>query len=93
MQLEATTLADPRVRSILERFEMIRVDTDETPDAGVYFEIFGLPTLVVVDPEGNERFRHLGMIDAETLAAELAALVFDDGAPVDGAAAPTGDPP
>lgn len=69
--LEDEVLPDPAVVSALESFHFLRVDTDESPAAGQCLHVFGLPTLVVLDGEGAETFRHEGLLEPEELAAGL----------------------
>ena len=65
--LEKRVLAAPEVVDALEEFRFVKVDTDRYPRAAKYFDIVGLPTLIVLDESGVERFRHLGPITIEAL--------------------------
>ena len=65
------TFPDSRVQEALKGFIFLKVDTDVHPRAGQRFEIFGMPTLLVLDGEGEERYRHLGPIEPADLAGEL----------------------
>ena len=73
--LERTVLGDPRVREALEEFELVKVDTDRHVEPSDYFNVFGLPTLVVLDSGGREIYRREGMIEADELARKLNQLV------------------
>ena len=73
-KLEETTFADVNVQKTLGRFHLLKVDTDENPALGKYFEVIGLPTILVVNASGQELFRHVGPIDAEGLVHELVDL-------------------
>ena len=72
--LQAKVLADGQVSAVLERFFTLKVDSDEHVAASERFHVIGLPTLVVLDQNGAVVYRHEGMIDAATLARDLALL-------------------
>ena len=72
--LEEEILPHPAVAKALANFRFLRIDTDHSPRAPQCLEVFGLPTIVVLDPQGIELFRHQGLLEAEELAARLAAL-------------------
>ena len=72
--IEAKVLPDPRVQEALEGFVFVRVDTDTDPEAGQRFEVDGMPTLLVLDGEGRERYRQVGLIEPEELAEKLREL-------------------
>jgi thiol:disulfide interchange protein len=65
--MERTTLADAEVRRALLKFVTLKVDADEDADATNYYEVVGLPTLVILDARGEEKYRHVGPISAEDL--------------------------
>jgi len=69
-----TTLADARVRQSLLKFVTLKVDADEDAAATNYYEVVGLPTLVVLDAEGEEKYRHVGPLPAEDLLDTLERL-------------------
>ena len=69
--LEKTILPDAEVQRALERYQLLKVDTDRHPDVAKYFRIRALPTLVVLDKAAESRFRHMGLIDAGDLARAL----------------------
>ena len=51
-----------------------KVDTDEHVEPSDYFQVIGLPTLVVLDPGGREIYRLEGMIETDELARKLNEL-------------------
>ncbi len=73
-EIEEIILTDLQVRRALERYRVLRVDTDQVVKPTEHFQVFVLPTLLVLDPEGIEVFRHVGMIDGKTLAGDLERL-------------------
>jgi thioredoxin 1 len=70
--LEKQVLTDADVKHALEDYHLVKVDTDRYPEVAEYFKIRALPTLIVMDDQSVDRFRHLGLIDAEDLVRELA---------------------
>ncbi len=72
--LESTVLGDPRVRDVLEEYEFVKVDSDRHVEPSDYFNVVGLPTIVVLDSGGREVYRGEGMIDAAELAQTLSRL-------------------
>jgi len=73
-KLEETTLSDPKVKALLSRFVVRKINTDEHPLIGIYYGVIGLPTLLVLDASGEERFRNVGPIDARSLERDLKDL-------------------
>ena len=69
--LEKRVLAAPEVVDALQEFRVVKVDTDRYARAAKYFDIVGLPTLIVLDESGVERFRHVGPITTEALIGLL----------------------
>ncbi len=76
--LESRVLGDPRVLEALEEFEFVKVDTDQHVEPSDYFNVVGLPTLVVLDSGGREIYRREGMIEADELARTLNQLVASE---------------
>ncbi len=72
--IEAKVIPDSRVQEALEGFVFVRVDTDTDPEAGQRFEVDGMPTLLVLDGEGGERYRQVGLIEPGELAEKLRDL-------------------
>ena len=72
--LERTVLGDSRVREVLEDYEFVKVDTDRHVEPSDYFNVVGLPTMVVLDSEGRELYRREGMVTADELARKLSQL-------------------
>ena len=72
--LDRTTLKDPGLLVILDYFVFLKVDADIDPDALTYFSVLGLPTLMVLNEEGVELYRHVGPITAAKLGQELDSL-------------------
>ncbi len=65
-------LERPEVKKVLADFHVVRVDTDKHPRASNYFNVKALPTLIVLDGKGKERFRRVGLIVPRDLTSALA---------------------
>lgn len=72
--MEQTTLADAKVQQSLLKFVTVKVDADEDAAATNFYEVVGLPTLVVLDAEGEEKYRQVGPVSAEELQDTLERL-------------------
>ena len=69
--IESKTLPDSRVQAALDGFVFVRVDVDVDLKTGERFDVVAMPTLLVLSGEGEELFRHAGMIDPADLAERL----------------------
>lgn len=69
--IEGKILPDPRVQAALDGFIFVRVDMDIDLKAGQRFNVVGMPTLLVLSGEGEELFRHVGLIEPGDLAERL----------------------
>ena len=72
--IEGKIIPDSRVQEALEGFVFVRVDADADQGAGERFGVFGMPTLLVLGNEGDERFRHVGLIEPAELAEKLVEI-------------------
>lgn len=72
--LEERTLTRPGVLKALQRFELLKIDTDLFPEAGRHYNIAALPTLLILDARGVEMDRVTGSIAASGLAGRLSAV-------------------
>ena len=72
--LEENILTDADVRQALDAYLVLRVDADASPEAGVYFRINALPTILILDDRGMERARFEGLSATEQLAERLNAI-------------------
>ncbi len=75
--IEEKVLPHQRVRDALEDFVLLRVDTDQFPEAAQFYAVSAMPTLLVLDGEGQERQRFEGIQDAEKFARRLVELAGD----------------
>lgn len=71
-QLDETTLSDPRVKAKLAKdYVVAKINADQYPDAASNYKIYGYPTLLFLNPNGQEIKRFEGYIDADTLLNQL----------------------
>ncbi len=73
--LEENTLLDSTVASTLDKLVRLKVDTDLYTPASLYYNIVGMPTLLVLDSDGAELFRSVGLISPPELNQVLNALL------------------
>ena len=72
--LDQQTISSAEVQSALQDYVQVKIDTDLSPDSGIYYQIVGLPTLIVLDSTGKEIFRSVGPISPFDLANKLNSL-------------------
>ncbi len=69
--IEGEIIPDSRVQAALDGFIFVRIDMDLELKAGQRFNIVGMPTMLVLSGEGEELFRHVGLIEPGDLAERL----------------------
>jgi cytochrome c biogenesis protein CcmG/thiol:disulfide interchange protein DsbE len=57
-----------------------RVGLDESGRTGIDFGVYGVPETYAIDRQGRIRWRHVGPLDADTVAKELNPLLRELGA-------------
>jgi|TARA_B110000208_G_scaffold188465_1_gene248194 thiol:disulfide interchange protein len=72
--LDEQTLSSEKVQSALAGYIFVKVNTDQFPHSAVYYDVVGMPTLLVLDANGNETFRSVGSISAADLSEKLEIL-------------------
>ncbi|MEZ5489294.1 MAG: thioredoxin family protein [Gammaproteobacteria bacterium] len=75
--LEETTFSNPEVQAILDDYLVLKIDTDVGIEASSHFRVVGMPTLLVLDAEGKEITRLVGMIESESLVSVLQGLLVE----------------
>lgn len=54
-ELDEKTYPDPGVQqSLAQKYVTVKVNVDKNPDLATKYKIYGLPTLVIMDANGNE---------------------------------------
>ena len=76
--MEGTTFADQRVQNTLNGFVFLKVDADSDANATQHYKVACLPTLVVLDGSGDEKYRHVGPMSASELDVVLSELNAQD---------------
>ena len=74
--LEANTLENPLVISALEDYEILKIDTDLYAEAASFYNVLGMPTLLILNTEGEEVYRSVGLIEPEELEEQLRRLAI-----------------
>ena len=69
--LDEKTLSSEEVQLALEGYVVLKVDTDHYPDSGIFYDVVGMPTLILLDTNGEELYRSVGPISATELAEQL----------------------
>ena len=70
-----STFRDEKVKALLERCILVRVDTDKHADVARRMAVEGLPDIRFVLPDGGVIRRLRNFQDAESFASELEALL------------------
>jgi len=70
-EMEINEFSNPEVSDLLRKFVLLKVDVDEMPHLKAQFSIGGMPTIVVVDAQGNECGRVVGYQNAQQLKSFL----------------------
>ena len=73
--LEENPLLDSAVASTLEKLVSLTVDTDLYTPASLHYNIVGMPTLLVLDSDGTEIYRSVGLITPSELNQALNDLL------------------
>lgn len=73
--LEQQTLNMADVQTALQNFVFTKVDTDLFPQSAVFYNVVGMPTLLVLDSSGQEMYRSVGPISSRELAEKLNSLI------------------
>ncbi len=73
--LDRTTWLDEKViESVKEKAVAIKIDVDENRDLAARFSIRSIPTIIVLDADGNEVTRFIGYRDADRFLSEFEAI-------------------
>ena len=79
--LEEKSYPDPKVQDLSRRFVCVKVNTDDHQDLAKRFKVKGLPTLVFLDPLGQEVRRVEGFRGAEIPSDEMKKALDGDKTP------------
>lgn len=53
------------------RFQVLEVNAELQAEAARYWKVLSVPTVFVLDPQGEPRYVHYGVVGAEVLRAQL----------------------
>jgi thiol:disulfide interchange protein DsbD len=73
--LEEETLQNIAVKDALENYLFLKLDTDLHEHAASFYDIVGMPTLLVLNSEGIELYRSVGLIEPAQLSSILTGLI------------------
>ena len=74
-RMEKTTFADARVKALLERCVVVRIDTDRQEELARRLGVVGLPDIRFALPDGAPLRRLRGFQDADAFVSELERLL------------------
>ncbi|PCI75020.1 MAG: hypothetical protein COB20_13900 [SAR86 cluster bacterium] len=72
--LDASVFSHPAVMASLDNYIFLKVDTDEHEEVAGYYNVVGMPTLVILSAEGHELHRSVGMLEPEEYSQKLNEL-------------------
>jgi thiol:disulfide interchange protein len=75
--LEELVLAEDAVQAALEEYVFVKIDTDEYADVATEYQVVGMPTLLVLNANGDELYRSVGQVQETDLAAKLSQLAAE----------------
>ena len=77
-ELDALTFSDESVMKEMERFTNYKVDmtkmTQENEDLRKRFNVIGMPTVLIIDSQGNEIHRLTGFVNADEFLEYVKAV-------------------
>ena len=73
-RMDREVYSNPQVRKLAQHFTCIQLDVDKDLWSNSYYRIRGLPTVIFMDPFGNEIHRHNGFMNASALISTLESI-------------------
>ena len=71
-KMDEETFADPRVKALLQRMVLVRLDVDRSPPQAAYYGVNSIPRLIVLPSGGGKPLLDVqGFCDADMLIKEL----------------------
>jgi thiol:disulfide interchange protein DsbD len=77
-EMEKKEFSNPEVTHLLNEFILLKVDVDEVPELKAHFSVGGMPTIVVVNAQGEEVARVVGYQNAHQLKSFLKDILAQD---------------
>lgn len=66
-----TRMIDESVEEITQHVELKRIDVDQHPEISAQFHVRAIPTMVVVNKEGEVLWRHTGVMEVRDIISEI----------------------
>ena len=71
-EMDEVTYQDPQVKEKLtENYVLLKVNVDENPELSQKYQAYGLPTMIILDSNGNEIKRIIGYQSPEQLLSQI----------------------
>ncbi len=71
-EMDEVTYTDPQVKEKLtQNYVLLKVDVDENPELSSKYQAYGLPTMLILDSNGNEVTRISGFQSPEQLLTHI----------------------
>jgi len=71
-EMDEVTYTDPQVQEKLtQNYVLVKVDVDNNPDLSSQYQAYSLPTIVILDANGNEIKRIIGYQSPEQLLNQI----------------------
>ena len=72
IEMDEVTYASPQVKEKLtQNYVLLKVDVDKNPEISQKYQAYSLPTIVILDSNGNEINRIIGYQSPEQLLAQI----------------------
>jgi len=72
--LDESVFSEPSVISALDNYVFLKIDTDLHEEVAAYYDVVGMPTLVILGVRGDEIHRSVGMLDPAEFSLQLDEL-------------------
>jgi thiol:disulfide interchange protein len=69
--LEKNTFSHPDVQAELANYEAVKIDIDLQPRVAAKYQVAAVPTLMCLDPSGEQKNKHMGYVDPEKFIGML----------------------
>jgi len=78
-EMDKKAFQNPDVVELLTNFVLLKVDVDDVPELKAHFAVGGMPTILVVNAEGEEIARVVGYQNAEQMKRFLEEVIHGQG--------------
>ncbi len=71
-KLDVNTFSDPRVQDKLKSsYILAKIDVDKNSQIATQYKVYGLPTMMILNPDGSEIKRNEGYLGPDELLSKL----------------------